>query len=65
MAKKYICIGYGVDKNTGERYFTVAPVLEGITKNGAPFGMIQTDQRMSVDEEMAIGEIKEFGLVSI
>ncbi len=65
MAKKYICTGYGVDKNTGAPYYTVAPIFEGKTKDGRPFGMIQNDQRMTIDEEMEIGEIKEFGLVSM
>ena len=65
MAKNYICTGYGVDKNTGAEYWTVAPIFEGQTKDGRPFGMIQNDQRMTVDEDMKIGEIKEFGLVSL
>ena len=58
----YICTGYGTDKNTGAKYWTVAPIFEGITKTGRPFGMIQNDQRMTVDEEMSIGEIKSFSL---
>ena len=64
MAKKYICTGYGVDKNTGAPYWTVAPIFEGSTKEGRPFGMIQNDQRMSVQDEMEIGEIKSFSLVA-
>jgi len=65
MGKKYICTGYGVDKNTGSQYWTVAPIFEGVTKDDRPFGMIQIDQRMSVDEELAIGEVKEFALTSL
>ena len=62
MGKNYICIGYGVDKKTGAEYWTVAPIFEGETKDGRPFGMIQTDQRMPVDFEMEIGEIRELKL---
>lgn len=65
MAKTYICTGYGVDKNTGAEYYTVAPIFEGVTKDGRPFGMIQNDQRMTIDDEMSIGEKKEFQLQSI
>lgn len=64
MSKKYICIGYGVDKSTGDPYSSVAPIFEGTTKDGRPFGMIQDDQRMSVSENMNIGEIKNFSLVA-
>lgn len=65
MGKPYICTGYGVDKKTGQPFWTVAPVFEGETKDDKrPFGMIQNDQRMTVSEEMVIGEIKEFNLVS-
>lgn len=64
MARKYICTGYGVDKDTGCRYWTIAPIFEGNTKDGRPFGMIQNDQRQTTEEELAIGEIKSFSLIS-
>ena len=64
MGKEYICVGYGIDKKTGAQYSTVAPVFEGVTKDGRPFGMIQLDQRMSVSDEMAIGDKKTFCLVA-
>ncbi len=62
--KRYICTGYGSDKTTGKPYWTVAPIFEGRTKTGFPFGMIQNDQRMTVDEEMEIGEVKTFSLLA-
>ena len=64
MSKEYICIGYGIDKNTGAPYSSVAPIFEGTTKDGRPFGMIQDDQRMSVNDTLKIGERKRFSLVA-
>lgn len=64
MARKYICTGYGIDKTTGCRYSAIAPIFEGNTKDGRIFGMIQNDQRQTTDEELAIGEIKSFSLIS-
>lgn len=65
MATEYICTGYGVDKKTGEPFWTVAPIFEGETKEGhRPFGMIQNDQRMTVSTKMEIGERRTFSLVA-
>ena len=64
MSKKYICIAYGIDKATGAPYSSVAPIFEGSTKDGRPFGMIQDDMRMSVNDTLKIGEIRSFSLVA-
>lgn len=64
MAKEYVCTGYFTDKLTGELKYTIAPIVEGVSKEGRPFGMIQNDQRTTVDEEMKIGEIKKFSMIA-
>ena len=64
MAKEYICTGFGENKETGDKYYTVAPIFKGVTKDGRRFGMIQNDQRMSVDDPMEIGEIRSFSLIA-
>lgn len=62
--KRYMCVGYGVDKETGEMFYNIAPILEGRTKDGRPYGMLQMDQRSSVNDKLSIGEIKTFSLIA-
>ena len=62
--KRFVCIGYGTDKETGAVFYNIAPIFEGKTKDGRPFGMVQMDQRSTTDEPLEIGQIKTFALVS-
>lgn len=61
----YMCVGYGTNKKTGEKFCSLAPVKEGNSKDGYPYGLIQYDRRVSTSEDIPLGEIREFDFVSI
>jgi hypothetical protein len=62
---KYMCVGYGTSKQTGEKFYSLAPVKEGVSKDGREYGLLDFDKRVTTSEEISIGEIKEFEFVSI
>ncbi len=59
MVKRYMVVGFFVEKTTGEVVSSICPLNEGISKNGHRYAITDTNAREIISGEYAPGTILE------
>ncbi len=57
MNKRYLAIGYWADKVTGQPVTRIAEITSGISKNGQPYELVDTDRRETIEGAYPAGTI--------
>lgn len=55
--KRFISVGYWLDKSTKKPMTRLAPIQEGISKAGAPYGITDTENAEMVEGTIPLGTI--------
>ncbi|MCL2190162.1 MAG: hypothetical protein FWB87_15530 [Defluviitaleaceae bacterium] len=61
---KYVCLGYWTSKEDNKNYCSLAPVSEGVSKNGAgyAFANCERDRVIKVEGKHAVGDILTYSM---
>ena len=65
MYNEFVCVGYKCNKQGDVTESVICPVIEGVNKQGIPYGFIKTEQRFSVSDALSIGERRKFNFTSV
>lgn len=57
IGKRYMSVGYWVDKASKKPMTRLAPIQEGVSKAGAPYGITDTENAEMVEGTIPLGTI--------